>query len=520
MDINFKTFYQNIQLTSTQKEDAKCKYSRVAETLHNHYYSDTKYTGETKFLFGSYAKGTHIRPARDIDMMFKIPDDTWQQYVDNQSNSQAQLLQDVKKVLEKTYPNTKIKTDRMIVVVEFSEGDHNVEVVPSRESDDGTFCVPDSANGGNWKTVDPRKEIAEIRSSEERTHRTRFLIRIVKKWSEHSNAQKIISSYNIERVVLDFLFTYHNPPEKQKSELVRDFFLFAHNGVVKEDLQSRLSTAYKRSEKALEFEKERNLEKASEEWRKIFGGDFPKSTNNDKKGTPDFPPGPVSINATTATPPYHNKSGKQSGKYQLTEGDLRYIQDRYVLTPDDKSYFARKNSGEVLKQNYLYINLPFDREYDGKRIQSRYRVKIDFNCMEGEVLPYVFDIDRRIQKVAKRNNLSLEDMHVYESDDRLCLTLPQFAVEKKMPDGFGVKSFFEGVLEEVLYWHAHYEKYDCAPWKALQHGYFGEMLAMTQYGLKRGSGKMPGWKDIFNKRYWKQKRANKKRRNKTHKRKR
>ena len=92
----FEQFYENIKLTSSQREDAKKKYNGVCKKLHDHYYPDSEYNGSTKLLIGSYGKRTNIRPPRDVDVLFIMPDDKFDQYDDNESNGQSQLLQDIK----------------------------------------------------------------------------------------------------------------------------------------------------------------------------------------------------------------------------------------------------------------------------------------------------------------------------------------------------------------------------------------------------------------------------------------
>ncbi|HEW78414.1 MAG TPA: nucleotidyltransferase, partial [Phycisphaerales bacterium] len=153
MDIQdlFETFYENIKITSSQREDAQTKYTGVCKKLHGYYYPDSPYDGRTKLLIGSYAKKTHIRPARDVDVIFKMPVERFEQYNDNHSNGQSQLLQDVKKVLEEKYPNTPIRAFGKVIVVEFSDTKHNVELLPAWENEDGTFNIPNSENGGSWE---------------------------------------------------------------------------------------------------------------------------------------------------------------------------------------------------------------------------------------------------------------------------------------------------------------------------------------------------------------------------------
>jgi hypothetical protein len=188
-------------LTSNQLEDAKTKYDGVCSKLHDHYYT-TQYNGSTKLLIGSYGKKTNIRPARDIDVVFMMPPDKYDQYDDNQSNGQSQLLQDIKVILEEKYPDTPIKAFGKVVVIEFADTQHQVELLPAWEHEDGTFTIPNSENGGSWEQWDPRSEIKKIKDSEEKTGRTRSLIRMVKKWTENCTVK--IKSYQIEDKVVDY----------------------------------------------------------------------------------------------------------------------------------------------------------------------------------------------------------------------------------------------------------------------------------------------------------------------------
>lgn len=274
MSINdqFLEFYENIKLTSSQRDDAKTKYTGVCKKLHDVYYPTITYNGNTKLLIGSYAKHTHIRPARDIDVIFIMPSDKFAQYDDNQSNCQSQLLQDIKKILQEKYPDTPIKTFGKVVVLEFADTQHNVELLPAWEREDKTFTIPNSENGGFWENWDPRSEIQTIEDSDVKTSKTRSLIRMVKKWSENCSVQ--LKSYQIEKKILDFFLSFSSF-EKEYSFLTRDFFYYFYQFTSNEAVKNHLNTAYSRAKKACDFEKEGLLEKAVEEWRKIFGDDFP-----------------------------------------------------------------------------------------------------------------------------------------------------------------------------------------------------------------------------------------------------
>ena len=273
MSINdqFLKFYDNIKLTPAQRDDAVTKHTGVCKKLHDYYYPTIEYNGSTKLLIGSYAKHTHIRPARDIDVIFIMPPEKFNQYDDNQSNCQSQLLQDIKKILEEKYPNTPIRADEKVVTLEFAETKHNVELLPAWENDDGTFKIPNSANGGSWENWDPRAEIKNVSDSDATTGKTRALVRMVKKWSENCTAK--IKSYKIEDKAISY-FSVNTDYDVDYSTLVRNFFEYFYNATVDEGLRSHLLTALNRAKKACEYEANDKLDDALAEWQKIFGNDF------------------------------------------------------------------------------------------------------------------------------------------------------------------------------------------------------------------------------------------------------
>ena len=284
----FEQFYENIKLTSAQKEDAKKKYTGVCKKLHDYYYPDIEYTETTKLLIGSYGKRTNIRPPRDVDILFIMPDDKFDQYDDNESNGQSQLLQDIKKILSEKYSTTdKIKGWGKVILIQFSDGTHNVELLPAWERDDGKFTIPNTAEGGYWETWDPRAEIQKIEDSDKSTKgKTRFLVRIIKKWSENCSVK--LKSFQIENMVLEF-FGKDEHKDKNYSNLVRDFF-DNFSGSVDDKSKSHFDTALNRANKACDFENEGEIDKATQEWKKIFGDDFPSSEKKDEHDVQETKP--------------------------------------------------------------------------------------------------------------------------------------------------------------------------------------------------------------------------------------
>lgn len=274
MEKYFKELNENIRLLTAQVEDAKTKYSGVCEKLHKYYY-EKDYDGSTKFLFGSYKNKTNIRPLtpdQDVDVLFKMPEEEFEKYDNYESNGQAALLQKIREILKEKYTTTdKISAWGKVVLVVFSN--HNVEVLPAWEQEDGTFTIPNSEGGGSWETFKPRKTIEEFQDSNNANEGvTAELIRMIKRWRNEVSTCNI-RSFKLEQEAINFLNSY----DLKNSYYGKIFFDFVEHleKKVDNDNKGHVETAKKRAEKALNYEDEEKYEDACNEWRKIFGNSFP-----------------------------------------------------------------------------------------------------------------------------------------------------------------------------------------------------------------------------------------------------
>lgn len=287
MDNEYNTFISNITLTTAQSEDAQTKYTGVCKKLYSKYYSGD-YNEGCKFLFGSYKTKTNVRPLtadQDVDVLFKIPKETFERFKAYKSNGQSALLQEVKTTLQEKYTTTeKIKAWGKVVLVQFSDNHHNVEVLPAYEQDDGTFLIPNSEYGGRWETFDPRAEIKKFEESNERTQGlTRKLCKMLKSWV-HNTTSMTYKSYKLMNEVIPFLDeTYPSGKgNRSYSKIVFDFFDYM-SSLCENDIKTYVNTALERARKACEYEDNDKLIEASDEWRKIFGDVFPKVYVNPQK---------------------------------------------------------------------------------------------------------------------------------------------------------------------------------------------------------------------------------------------
>lgn len=281
----FNVFISNLHLTSTQSEDAKTKYNGVCDCLAHHFF-ERDLVDSDKFLFGSYKTKTNIRPlddGSDVDVLFKIDEDKYEQYKDDPEG----LLQEVREALKEKYTTTdEIHAWGKIVLVKFSNGHHNVELLPAYENESGTFKIPNSEDGGSWEeNFDPRKQVGEFLGSNDRTNNlTREATQMVKDWVRNTSTMAYKSCKVVEDVIA---FTDDIYPDGKGGadydDIMFDFFDWMLNHLTeghRTSIKSFLETA-KRAAKAVEYANNGKYIEASEEWRKVFGDLFPKCEEND-----------------------------------------------------------------------------------------------------------------------------------------------------------------------------------------------------------------------------------------------
>ena len=197
------------------------------------------------------------------------------------------MLQDVRKALKERFSTTeKISAWQKVVLVQFADGTHNVEVLPAIENDDKTFTIPDNQDGGTWVSFDPRSQVDAFAESNKKTQGlTRNLVRILKAWVRYTSTL----SYKSYRVVEDAIAyldnTYPNGKgSAEYDEIVQGFLKYHKSRMSSDDERySHFETAIGRADKAVQYRKKGQHVDACNEWRKVFGDKFPKDTETEKE---------------------------------------------------------------------------------------------------------------------------------------------------------------------------------------------------------------------------------------------
>jgi hypothetical protein len=285
----FRGFHSNLELTVDQIADGITKHHGVRQCLNRHYYESGSETANS-LLIGSWGKETRIRPPRDVDVLFVLPVEVYHRFQTHTGNRQSALLQEVKGVLELTYPSTTMRGDGQVVLVRFNA--INVEVAPCFALQNDQYWICDTNNGGRYKLTDPVAEIDYIdKVHGANNYNLRPIAKMLKAWQAHCSV--LLKSFHVELLAAEFLT---QSPWRQYGWfwydwIMRDFFFFLYYKAnatlyapgtneamyVGDVWRSRVEAAYHRAVKACEYEYDDSVELAGEEWQKIFGPQIPQT---------------------------------------------------------------------------------------------------------------------------------------------------------------------------------------------------------------------------------------------------
>jgi len=136
------------------------RYKTITKAINSEFHNSQSDTANS-LQVGSYGRGTAINTS-DIDIIVELPKSEYERYDNQKGNGQSRLLQAVRNAILTPYPRTNVSADGQVVKVKFTD-DMLFEVVPAFMSWNGTYTYPDSNNGGNWLSTNPKAEIEAMR---------------------------------------------------------------------------------------------------------------------------------------------------------------------------------------------------------------------------------------------------------------------------------------------------------------------------------------------------------------------
>lgn len=278
---SFADFKSNLEITSLQTETVSTRHSNVRDAVKK------EIEVVESFLTGSYSRSTMIAPLNqaDIDIFTVLKAEYYR------SDGQVYLLDKVRDTLKKTYPSTpKISRNGQAVTITFT--DFTVDVIPAFYREGGGYLIPNTITG-KWIATDPKQHIT-ISSEHNKKHNGNLvpLVKMIKCWNKNINyhfgsfhlevmAQQMLNGVTISdfpsgvRFFLDKGREYVAKKNPDPSGYNDDVGSYLDTKEKIDAAVSRFTTAYSRAIKAEEFAQEGKIQDAVDEWRKIFGNQFP-----------------------------------------------------------------------------------------------------------------------------------------------------------------------------------------------------------------------------------------------------
>ena len=279
----FTILKSSLEITDLQEETVSTRHNNVRLAIAQ------ELRALESFLTGSYSRHTMIAPLSkaDVDVFVVLHPSYYE------PNGQARLLDKVKRVLTKKYPNTsEISRNGQAVTIRFS--DFAVDVVPAFARSGGGYIIPSTRGIRRWIETDPRIHV-EISSRENKAHNGELvpLVKMIKCWNRA--VDEYFRSFHLE-VLAWAIFQECQIADypsairyffQQGSELIlqRNPDPAGYNDDVGFYVHTRrkcrlhaaalFARAYHRACKAEEYDRQGKAEHAINEWRKIFGSYFP-----------------------------------------------------------------------------------------------------------------------------------------------------------------------------------------------------------------------------------------------------
>lgn len=285
----FETFCSNIRISKTSVSNIDIRYKSITRRLNLDFCGSDSNVYHSLYV-GSYGRDTDIHVS-DIDMLFWLPYSVYEQYNKYQGNGQSALLQSVRSSLQKTYNTSHLRGDGQVVVISFTDG-ITFEIVPCFVNKDDSFTYPDTNNGGQWKTTNPRPEIKAIRNANNNwNYNLKRLCRMARAWKDCWSVP--MGGLLIDTLAYNFLSNWQH---RDKSYLyydfmTRDFFKYLKNQPEtqeywsapgsnqfvwkKGNFQYKAVQCYNLALAAIAYENNNQGWSATQKWKKIYGSAFP-----------------------------------------------------------------------------------------------------------------------------------------------------------------------------------------------------------------------------------------------------
>lgn len=177
------------------------RYHTVTKAINNEFWNSISNTMHSLYV-GSYGRNTAIDTS-DIDILIELPSNLFDRYNNLSGNGQSRLLQAVRNAILTSYPRSDVRADGQVIKIAFSD-EIRFEIAPAFKSIYGGYKYPDTNNGGNWRSTNPKDEQDAM---SERNRRSNGLLYDTCKHIRYIR-DNYFSSYHLSGIVIDsFVYT-------------------------------------------------------------------------------------------------------------------------------------------------------------------------------------------------------------------------------------------------------------------------------------------------------------------------
>lgn len=291
----FRKFKSRLELNTKEEDNARARQREVRE------YLDTKFSFDSSFLTGSYARWTKTKPLKDVDIFFVLSDSESHYRKSPPSN----VLEAFHKALKDKYGDGANRQNRSICIdfgVKADENDNtdyrimSVDVVPAFACNDD-YVIPDEKLK-KWIETNPKIHADKATEAHQNySSEWKGLVRMVKYWNNNpKHGEKPIKpSFLIEVMALECLYGgWGGTFGREIQALFATLASRVHDewpdpaglgppisdGMDqsrKERAQQLLRAAEREATAAIQLERQGNIGGALKSWRNLFGPKFPLS---------------------------------------------------------------------------------------------------------------------------------------------------------------------------------------------------------------------------------------------------
>jgi hypothetical protein len=244
---------------------------------------------------GSYSRGTSIRHTSDVDLMLVLERDEVRK--GEHFKTSTTVLDNVRAQLSDRYFQTNVRRDKQAVVVQFRSNQYPVDIVPAvyyrhgGHSSYPIYVIPDGEGG--WLETSPPAHNKFIKDADEKSKgKLKRAAKLIKYWRYCREPRIPLNSFHLDLLLASenicagpksYALCFNNALATlaiRKCQPLDDpvgisgFIEAANTEAMREKVQNAVLTSAQRAYKAIEAERNGDLDEAVRLWEIVFNHKF------------------------------------------------------------------------------------------------------------------------------------------------------------------------------------------------------------------------------------------------------